>query len=139
MPRRPAASLWLPAAVLLLVAAVTLARAADALRGRLLTAPAERTVYPWAAGDRRLDERLAAAAPALPPGVGVHLVVPAGTEEGWATFHGLYHLPQQRLLGIHEAGEPPPPGDGWIVDVTGPVPRITPPAAAPVQSKPVQR
>jgi hypothetical protein len=139
--RRPPASLWIPAAVLLLVAAVTLVRAVDALReGDLRTAPAERTLYQWAAGDRRLDARLAAAAPALPPGVGVRLVVPAGTEEGWATFHGLYHLPQQRLLGIHRAGAPPPPADAWIVDVTGPLPRITPPrgAAAP-QSSPVHR
>lgn len=130
MRRRRPLALWLPAAILLLVATLTVVRAVDALGGRLLTTPAERTFHGWAAGDPRLGERLARAAPALPPGVGVRLVVPAGTEEGWATFRGLYHLPQQRVLGIHQAGEAPPPGDAWIVDVTGPEPRIRPPAAA---------
>lgn len=122
-------SLWLPSAVLVLVAAVTLVRGVQTSGGDLLTGGGERQYYGWAAGDPRLEERLAAAAPSLPPAAGVRLIVPAGTEPGWATFRGLYHLPQQRLLGVSTPGDPPPRPDAWIVDVTTAEPRVTPPAA----------
>lgn len=127
--RRPPipASLWLPAAVLLLVAVVTLVRGVEAIGGVLLTGGGEHDHYGWASGDPRLEERLAAAAPSLPPAAGVRLIVPAGIDDGWATFRGLYHLPQQRVLGIHHPDAPPPPTDAWIVDLTTPEPRITPP------------
>ena len=124
----------LAAAVLVLVAAVTLWRGVEALGGRLLSGADERELHTWAAGDPRIEERLAAAAPSLPPGVGVRLLVPDGTDEGWATYRGLYHLPRQRILGIHFPGEAPPPPDAWLVDVTAAPPRITP--AAPAASSP---
>jgi hypothetical protein len=136
--RRPptAPSLWLPAAVLLLVAAVTLVRGVQAAGGVLLTGSGEHAHYGWAAGDPRLEERLLAAAPSLPPAAGVRLIVPAGTELGWATFRGLYHLPQQRVLSVHWADAAPTTRDAWIVDLTTPEPRITPPQPP---SKPLQR
>lgn len=134
--RRLPPSLWLPAAVLLLVAAVTLVRVVVAAGGDLLTGGGERQYYGWASGDPRLEERLAAAAPSLPPAAGVRLIVPAGVDPGWATFRGLYHLPQQRLLGIHRSGGPPPPADAWIVDLTTPEPRVTPPAPRPARHAP---
>jgi hypothetical protein len=128
--RRPVPpSLWLPAAVLLLVAAVTLVRGVAAAGGTLLTGGGEQTYYEWASGDPRLGERLAAAAPSIPPAAGVRLIVPAGVDVGWATFRGLYHMPQQRMLGVYRPGEPPPPADAWIVDLTAPETRITPPAS----------
>jgi hypothetical protein len=125
--RRTLASSRIAAAVFALVAAVTLVRGVDALRGRWLTAAGERAFHPWAAGDPRLDDRLAAAARHLPPAAGVRLLVPAGTDPAWATFRAQYHLPLQQVMGIHHAGGPPPPADAWLIDVTT-VPTITPPA-----------
>lgn len=125
--RRTAASSRIAAAVLALVAVVTLVRGVDALRDRWLTASGERIFHPWAAGDPRLEDRLATAARQLPAAAGVRLLVPAGTDAGWATYRAQYHLPLQRVMGVHHAGGPPPPADAWLVDVTSTPPRVTPP------------
>lgn len=135
-PRRPSSGvsrlpLWLSAAALAVVATVTVVRVFQAGEGELLTARSERLFYDWAAGDAEIDRRLAAAAPRLPPGAGVRLVVPARVDAGWATFRGLYRMPQQRVIGVHRPTEPPPPRDAWIVDLTVDPPRVTPPTAPP--------
>lgn len=116
-------------AVLVVVAVVTLHRSHAAFEGDLLTAVDEHRFHRWASGNPDLERRLTSAAPLLPPGVGIHLIVPQGTDEGWATFRGLYHLPQQRVIAIHYPDQPSPPADAWIVDLTSSDPRITPPGS----------
>ncbi|HUO86914.1 MAG TPA: hypothetical protein VM617_05955 [Thermoanaerobaculia bacterium] len=136
---RPAIRLptLLSIAVLVLVAVVTLRRAQAVYEGDMFTAVDERRFHGWAAGDPELEHRLASAAPLLPPGVGIRLLVPRGTGPGWATFRGIYHLPQQRVLSIHYPDEEPPPGDAWILDLTASDPRVTPPV--PPASEPPSR